>query len=814
MTNNDDNAGSTKPRDVSLNVLRGPNQRKRPHSKMGKRRAAVLIFVHILIVAHIIQWLITGSTVSPVEPSESMETLEFGEVNAGFIFFVLAILATFVFGRFFCGWGCHVVALQDACTWMMNKMGVRPKPFRSRLLVWAPLIFGLYMFVWPTFKKVALFPVLMSVGIDPPIWLGGVAEFHGFSSAVIVEDFWATFPPWFVAIPFFLVVGFAAVYFLGSKGFCTYGCPYGGIFGVADQMSPGRIVVNDNCQHCGHCTAVCTSNVRVAEEVRDFGMVVDPGCMKCLDCVSACPNDALCFSFAKPAILTKPVDDAAKQRRDKIKSNPKRFDLTWPEEIALALVFIATFMAFRGMLNLVPMLMAAGMAGLGTFAAWKLWSLITKPNVRIQNLQLKAKGRVTRTGMSAGAISTLILLSATWSGWVNANRFRAHVAHERIDVPLQIVLRDVYVPTEETLARAKRGYESYRNTAAFSEGGFGWPLNAEQKRKMAFLALIVGDEAHATSLLRKVVEEGNPTESLVRQIAQLMRRQGASDSDILAFLQQHVESRETTSDLVPDIAMRLTNANNNDPSDAFTFFDKLIGTRVDNRSYRLQAAEFSIAAARWDLVQSYLSGVDEEEVDTVNDLILLARIRAKLRERERAIALLQRAAENENASAHQLGVVISLLSAVGAQELALSVGKDVAERYPESIALLQSVAAVEMSQGEADSGRARIQTAVSLAEESPWELLSIGESAVRFGLTLRDRATAEIGLQALMAARDLKPESPIIVHDLGQALLATGDLDAGLGLIRQASEMAPTNKPLEAAAERARQNVDRVRQGS
>ena len=35
-------------------------------------------------------------------------------------------------------------------------------------------------------------------------------------------------------IPFLFIVGFMTVYFLGSKGFCTYGCPYGGVFGIAD----------------------------------------------------------------------------------------------------------------------------------------------------------------------------------------------------------------------------------------------------------------------------------------------------------------------------------------------------------------------------------------------------------------------------------------------------------------------------------------------------------------------------------------------------------------------------------------------------
>src|SRR5207244_4171 len=85
---------------------------------------------------------------------------------------------------------------------------------------------------------------------------------------------------------------FMTVYFLGNKGFCTYACPYGGVFGLVDKVAPGRIRVTDACEECGHCTAVCTSNVIVHAEVKKYGMVVDPGCMKCMDCVSVCPNDA------------------------------------------------------------------------------------------------------------------------------------------------------------------------------------------------------------------------------------------------------------------------------------------------------------------------------------------------------------------------------------------------------------------------------------------------------------------------------------------------------------------------------------------
>src|SRR5205823_5286933 len=123
------------------------------------------------------------------------------------------------------------------------------------------------------------------------------------------------------------------------------------------------------CEHCGHCTAVCTSNVRIHEEVRDFGMVVDPGCMKCMDCVSVCPNDALYFGFSR------------KVERPKRRAIPpiKRFttyDLTWPQEIVLAVLMLVLFLAYRNMLGNIPMLMAIGMAGVSTFLAWTLWRLI------------------------------------------------------------------------------------------------------------------------------------------------------------------------------------------------------------------------------------------------------------------------------------------------------------------------------------------------------------------------------------------------------------------------------------------------------
>jgi len=201
-------------RSISLPVLNNSkdNVELIRESRTSRWRAGALIILNVLMVAHFIQWRFMGTTVSPIEPSESMFTLQNGAVNAGVIFFSLAMIATLIFGRFVCGWGCHILALQDLCSWILKKVGLTPKPFRSRLLVFVPLIVALYMFVWPTVARALTKPNELPL-------------FPAFTNHIITTDFWATFPPFWVAVPFLFICGFMTVYFLGSKGFCIYACP-------------------------------------------------------------------------------------------------------------------------------------------------------------------------------------------------------------------------------------------------------------------------------------------------------------------------------------------------------------------------------------------------------------------------------------------------------------------------------------------------------------------------------------------------------------------------------------------------------------
>ena len=444
-------------------------------SKTGRWRASALILLNLLMIAHIIQWRITGKTISPIEPSETMHTLQQGAINAGFIFFSLAILATLIFGRFVCGWGCHILALQDFCGWMLKKIGLTPKPFRSRLLVYVPLIGALYMFVWPTayrfFTKPEHEPLIPK-----------------FTNHLVTTNFWETFPSIAVAIPFLFICGFMTVYFLGQKGFCTYACPYGGFFGLADKFSPGKIRVTDACNQCGHCTATCTSNVVVHAEVKQYGMVVDPGCMKCMDCVSVCPNDALYFGFGKPTLLV-PKSNAIK----------RNYSVTWPEEIVGAVVFLGSFLAVRAVYALVPFLMALGCATITTFLTLKTWRLFRASELSFYRLNLKYSGRIRKTGWAFVAFSVAWVGLNAHSGWIRYHEYLGNRAFQNIQIPDELALAQKDPAQWLTPIDRENIHQGKKHFQAAST--FGLFANSEALPKLAWFEYLSGDAERSVALL-------------------------------------------------------------------------------------------------------------------------------------------------------------------------------------------------------------------------------------------------------------------------------------------------------------------------
>lgn len=372
-------------------------------SRYGRIRAATLAGVYVLMGLHIAHWKIAGKTLAPLELNEVMYTLELGIVTAGFLFMLIACVGTLLFGRFFCGWGCHILALEDLCAWILKKLRIRPRVIRSRLLLLVPPLAMGYMFIWPQVSRVieGRPPPAPRVQTDAQGW----ASFQ-------TTDFWRNLPGPAVALATFGVCGFAIVYVLGSRSFCTYGCPYGAIFRGLDRLSPGRIIAAGDCAQCGACTAACPSSIRVHEELQQFGTVVNAACVKDLECVSACPNGAVKYGLGRPPLL---------RHWNAWRSLKRAFNFSFAEEALIAVVFLATLVTFRGLYDSIPFLMTLGLGAILGYFAVCAARLAYHADVRLGRTFLKRGGRMTASGGLFCAFSAFFGV-----GWAHCAVIRYH----------------------------------------------------------------------------------------------------------------------------------------------------------------------------------------------------------------------------------------------------------------------------------------------------------------------------------------------------------------------------------------------------
>ncbi len=385
---------------TALPVL--PLQKKRNYKRW---RAISLSLVYLVFAIHIIHWKITGKTLAPLELNEVMYTLELGIITAGFLFMGLLVAGTAIFGRFFCSWACHIMVLQDFCAYLLRKIGIHAKPIRSRVLLWVPPLTALYMFVWPQVLR------MWHSQAFPTFHLASDAD--GWASFA-TTNFWRNLPgPWVIAATF-AICGFAIVYLMGSRTFCTFVCPYGAVFALADRFAPGRIKVNDACQQCARCTAVCTSGVRVHEEVKLHGMVVNSACMKDLDCVSVCPQNALQYGLAKPAVFSA----STRASGSRLLSH---FSIA--EEILLSAVFLVVLFSFRGLYGQIPFLLSLALGAILGYLAVLTARLVTRPAVSLSKHHLKQTGRLTGLGVGFALFSCLLTILVTHSAFVRLHEY-------------------------------------------------------------------------------------------------------------------------------------------------------------------------------------------------------------------------------------------------------------------------------------------------------------------------------------------------------------------------------------------------------
>lgn len=477
-------------------------------------RAATLVGVHVLIGLHFAHWALAGSTLAPLELNEVLYTLHLGIVTAGFLLMVTAALATAVFGRFFCGWGCHLLALQDVAGWMLHRLRLHPRPVRSRALGLAAPIALVYLFVWPQIERILAGRPLPALRV--------LGEHDGWSSFV-TSDPWRNLPGPVVAIATFVVCGGLIVYLLGTRAFCQVACPYGVVFGLLDRLAPGRIVARGACDGCGQCTAVCQSHVRVHEEIQTRGRVVDPRCLRDLDCVAACPKGVLRYGLTRPGAL-----DGGPL--------PRRWDLSMGEEILAFAACSAAFLATRGLYDTIPFLLALGLGCVAGGIAVLSSRLARGRNVRIAGWVLGSPERVTPAGRAFLALATCSAMLLVHSAIVRVTELRADAAIERA------------VSRGSALVEAEARVEECRQ----------WSLIAPsaRERRLASVALGHGDLALAERALRRVLSDAPDDREARSRLGATLARTGRGREAIVE-LRRAVESAPSDARLRVDLAVAL-----------------------------------------------------------------------------------------------------------------------------------------------------------------------------------------------------------------------------------------------------------------
>ncbi len=471
--------------------------------KVSRLRVPCQVILHVVLIGHILAYYFLGwKRIGGADIQDFFHNfLGSGLVSAGVILAAAAFAITLVFGRVFCGWGCHFGGMQDLAAWILRKLGLRMPPIRTRFLHLLPFILLAACFVLPEIGR----------------WLSpGAGEAEHFELRV---DFgqppWANLPGFFVSVVTFLACGAGILLFMGTRGFCRFVCPYGAVFRVLHVAAPFRIRRKSPCSSmCSSmgggmvgmgpmggsgcapdapsggpassgglppCTAACPTGVNVHEETQRLGAVRDWDCIHCHLCVEACPNGALTAGFSaaqidpatpipgtSPAATpATPATPATEPRGGGFLEIPVRPAAPLPyrfppgQEALIGLVSVLAYAAWD--LVYAAHFLAATMALGEGFLAWLVLEVIRRREFRVGAVRLRDGGRWTFAGATLLPVFLFTLACIVHAGafkslrWLGDRAYREAAHAARAASPPQGA-PDLPAAEREALERAERLY--------------------------------------------------------------------------------------------------------------------------------------------------------------------------------------------------------------------------------------------------------------------------------------------------------------------------------------------------------------------
>ncbi len=296
-------------------------ERSRKHRLLERLRIAsqavfFALFLRLLLGAHYTGEDYIGSTVQRFfhfDPLLALVTTVSARlVYAYFVFSLITVAATVLFGRVFCGWVCPLGAVHQFSSFVLkrtkflkppreDKTSLAPK-YYILLVVLVGAVLGLDLAGY--LDPLSFLTRSLSLAVFPALALaltGLSGMFYGLGAIGLGRTVSQALQNWTINATF--LQGFSiGLIFLGAialnarkeRFWCRYLCPAGALLGLLSRWNLLKLRIDpEKCIQCGLCTQHCETQAQPYPNDR----WKSGECVYCLNCASICPTGAIRFPF-------------------------------------------------------------------------------------------------------------------------------------------------------------------------------------------------------------------------------------------------------------------------------------------------------------------------------------------------------------------------------------------------------------------------------------------------------------------------------------------------------------------------------------